>query len=55
MAERGHPFDVQKFLSCFGPICLLLLLFLCFWGHIQEIIAKHNVMKLFAVFFLGVL
>ena len=44
-------FDAQKFYSLVKSICLLFFCGLCLWYHIQKIIAKSNVMKLFSFMF----
>ena len=48
-------FTMQKlfFFGC-SPTCLFLLFFLCFWCHVQKIIAKINVMELSLCFLVGV-
>ena len=45
----------RSFILRCSPTCLFLLLCLCFWCHIQEVIAKSKVMKFFPCSLLGVL
>ena len=44
-------FDAQKFYILGKSICLLFFCGLYLWYHIQKIIAKSNVMKLFSFMF----
>lgn len=44
------PFAEQSLFHLYSPTSLLLFICLCFWYHIQEIIAKTNIMKFYPVF-----
>ena len=50
-----HSCSLHKSFQVWCHVCLFLLFYLCFWCHIQEIIAKSNVIKLPPYFLLGVL